>query len=87
MPSPYPHAVVDLDANLTRFLGTSEPTLRHASFDYFQSHRNNPAALVSHGGLETSCLLLGFNLASWGMLRGSSAMLWPSSKHLAPFKR
>lgn len=80
--------MVDIEANLTRFLGTREPTLRYASFDYcfnyFQSHRQDPAALVSPGGLETSCLQLGFYLASWGMLRGSSAMLWRSSKHLAP---
>lgn len=79
--------MVDIEANLNRFLGTREPTLRYASFDYcfnyFQSHRQNPAALVSAGGLETSCLQLGFYLASWGMLRGSSALLWRSSKHLA----
>lgn len=71
-----------------KYLGTREPTLRYASFDYcfnyFQSHRQDPDALLSTGGLETSCLQLGFYLASWGMLRGSSAMLWRSSKHLAP---
>ncbi|HPU13754.1 MAG TPA: hypothetical protein PLQ19_08170 [Aeromicrobium sp.] len=80
--------MVDIEANLNRFLGTREPTLRYASFDYcfnyFQSHRKEPGRLVASGDLETSCLQLGFYLASWGMLRGSSALLWRSSKHLAP---
>ncbi|GGD31401.1 hypothetical protein [Nocardioides daphniae] len=80
--------MVDIEANLNRFLGTREPTLRYASFDYcfnyFQSHSQDPGRLVTSGGLETSCLQLGFYLASWGMLRGSSALLWRSSKHLVP---
>lgn len=80
--------VVDLEANLKRFMGSREPTLRYASFDYcfnyFQSHRDDPRGLVSPGGLETSCLQLGYYLASWGMFRASSQMLRRSSKHLAP---
>lgn len=81
-------AVVDIETNLTRFMGTREPTLRYASFDYcfnyFQSHRDDPRRLVAPGALETSCLQLGFYLASWGMLRASWQMLRRSSKHLAP---
>ncbi len=80
--------MVDIEANITRFMGTRGPTLRYTSFDYcfnyFQSHRTDPAQLLAPGKLETSCLQLGFYLASWGMLRGSSAMLWRSSRHLVP---
>jgi hypothetical protein len=63
-----------------------EPTLRNASFDYcfnyFQSFREDAAqkALASGEHLETSCLHLGFYLASWGMLRGSSFLLNKSVK-------
>lgn len=73
---------------MERYLGTREPTLRYSSFDhcfnYLQSHRHDLSGLVSPADLETSCLQLVFYLASWGMLRGSSAMLWRSSKHLSP---
>jgi hypothetical protein len=34
--------------------------------------------------MEASCLHLGFYLASWGMLRGSSDMLQRSARHLVP---
>ena len=68
--------------------GHQGANLRYASFDYcfnyFQSHRDDPRELVSPGGLETSCLQLGFYLASWSMFRASSQMLRRSSKHLAP---
>lgn len=34
--------------------------------------------------MEKSCLAIGFNLASWGMLRGSSFLLGKSSKYYEP---
>ena len=34
--------------------------------------------------MEVSCLHLGFYLASWGMLRGSSDLLQRSARHLVP---
>jgi hypothetical protein len=80
---------MDIEANLKAYLGAREPTARYTSFDYcfnhFQSHRHlGLAELVSPSGMELSCLHLGFYLASWGMLRGSSVLLRRSIKHYAP---
>lgn len=79
---------MDIEANLKRYGDNHEPTLRYASFDYcynyFQSHREEPSALVAPENLETSCLQLNLYLASWGMLRGSSPLLRRSSRHLVP---
>jgi hypothetical protein len=80
---------VDIDRNLKAYLGAREPTARYTSFDYcfnhFQSHHDSGfAELASASGMELSCLHLGFYLASWGMLRGSSVLLRRSIKHFAP---
>jgi hypothetical protein len=81
---------MDIERNLKAYLGAREPTARYTSFDYcfnhFQSHRDSGhlAELASPSGLEPSCLHLGFFLASWGMLRGSSDLLKRSIKHYAP---
>lgn len=66
---------------------------RYTSFDYcfnyFQSFREaqNTAALASHEHLTSSCMYLGFYLASWGMYRGSADLLQKSARQLAPFIR
>ncbi|MEI2819625.1 MAG: hypothetical protein V9E81_05175 [Marmoricola sp.] len=48
--------MVDIEANITRFMGTRGPTLRYTSFDYcfnyFQSHRTDPAQLLAPGKLD-----------------------------------
>ena len=81
---------MDIEANLRSYLKGQEPTGRYASFDYcfnyFQSHRedHSAGALVDGSNMEISCLQLGFDLASWGMLRGSSKLLQRSVKHLVP---
>jgi hypothetical protein len=80
---------MDIEGNLKTYLGKHEPTARYTSFDYcfnhFQSHRGvGLAELASPAGMELSCLHLGFYLASWGMLRGSSALLQRSIRHYAP---
>lgn len=76
---------MDIERNLQVYLQDREPTARYTSFDYcfnhFQSHRDE---LASPSGMQLSCLHLGFYLASWGMLRGSSALLTRSIKHYAP---
>lgn len=76
-----------IDANLHEYVfgssgtGGIGPCERYASFDYcfnyFQSFRESGEveALANAGNLQTSCLQLGFYLASWGMLRGSSFLL------------
>jgi hypothetical protein len=67
-----------------------KPFERYASFDYcfnhFQTFReqNKQDELVSPENLQKSCLQLGFYLASWGMLRGSSFLLGKSVKVYEP---
>jgi hypothetical protein len=79
---------VDIEAAVGRYLHDREPSARYASFDYcfnhFQQHRTAVAAWGKPIGMEVSCLHLGFYLASWGMLRGSSELLQRSARHLVP---
>lgn len=85
-----PTGRVDIERNLAQYLGDREPTVRYASFDYcfnhFQAFREDgrAAEVASPENLELSCLHLGFYLASWGMLRGSTDLLKRSIKHLVP---
>src|ERR1700733_4094512 len=80
----------DIASNLERYLTEREPTARYASFDYcynyFQMYREQAdvSAVAATANIELSCLHLGFYLASWGMLRGSTDLLKRSIKHLEP---
>jgi hypothetical protein len=82
--------MVDIEANLKAYLGRREPRARYTSFDYcfnyFQSHREGGKLLELLRGdaLQLSCLHLGFYLASWGMLRGSSELLQRSVRNFIP---
>lgn len=79
---------VDIEVAVGRYLRDRDPSARYASFDYcfnhFQQHRTAVAAWGEPIGMEASCLHLGFYLASWGMLRGSSDLLRRSARHLVP---
>lgn len=81
---------MDIEANLNAYLGAREPTGRYTSFDYchnyFRAHYEDGrvASLTDDDAIQLSCLHLGFYLASWGMLRGSSVLLQRSVKHFAP---
>ena len=80
---------MDIEENLRIYVGSRRPTARFTSFDYcfnhFQSHRfRGLADLASPSGMELSCLHLGFFLASWGMLRGSTTLSTQSIKCYAP---
>lgn len=65
----------DIHANVTAFYDDlkSDPRHRYRSwehcFSYFHRNRNNVDE-------DTACLHLAFYLASWGMYRGSSFLLW-----------
>lgn len=81
---------VDITVHATQYLQGRRDTARYASFDYcfnyfqsFQDEGRTPA-LTEAGQLQTSCLQLGFYLASWGMFRGKAALLQHSVKSLAP---
>lgn len=65
--------------------GGMKPKERYSSFDYcfnyFQSFKNKNE-IANDKNLEKSSLHLGFYLASWGMLRGSSFLLEKSIAYL-----
>jgi hypothetical protein len=72
---------------INSFLKDREPTDRYTSFDYcynyFRDFKNNNkiSEMAVSGNLQVSCLHLGFYLASWGMLRGSSYLLQKNIKY------
>ncbi len=59
----------------------STPNERYTSYDYCYNYFRQTDLT---NDIEKSCLVLGFYLASWGMLRGSSFLLQKSIKHLEP---
>ncbi len=81
---------VDVAHYAERYLEGRRDTARYASFDYcfnyFQSFHDDgrAGALADRPHLQTSCLQLGFYLASWGMFRGKAALLQHSAKALGP---
>ena len=81
---------LDIDANLHRYSTDRTATARYASFDYcynyFRAHHEAGEVdqLADDTNVQSSCLQLGFYLASWGMLRGSSVLLQRSARHLVP---
>lgn len=81
--------MVNIGTNVERYLSNRrDPSARYASFDHCFNHfraawsSGNPSQLSDGLGLQTSCLHLGFYLASWGMFRGSAQLLQNSSKAL-----
>ena len=88
-----------IDANVRAYLDGAtavdgrKPNARYSSFDYcfnyFQAFRESgdTAAVANPKNIQQSCLQLGFYLASWGMLRGSSDLLQRSVRHLMPVVR
>jgi hypothetical protein len=81
---------VDIEAHLRTYLSARQPSGRYASFDYcfnyFQGFREGGAIgdVTAPANLQLSCLHLGFYLASWGMLRGSSVLLRKSLSYYVP---
>ncbi len=63
------------------------PNERYASFDYCYNYfysfyrKNKLKDLANANNLQFSCLQLGFYLASWGMMRGSSFLLEKSLRN------
>ncbi len=64
-----------------------KPDERYASFDFCYNHfysfykENRLSELADEKNLQTSCLQIGFYLASWGMMRGSSFLLEKSARN------
>ena len=84
---------MDVKKSINQFLDGNgknkgrKPDERYASFDfcynYFYSFykRNKLDELADEKNLQMSCLQLGFYLASWGMMRGSSFLLEKSVRN------
>lgn len=75
----------DIKSEVEKFKTYSKPGDRYTSFDYCYNYFLATNDLTKD--IEKSCLALGFYLASWGMLRGSSFLLQKSAKHLEPTVR
>lgn len=75
---------MDIKENIKEYMKDRGPDKRYASFDYCYNYfqefyeNNNTKALASKENIQMSCLHIGFCLASWGMLRGSSFLLQKS---------
>ena len=78
---------MDISSNIREYLTDRSPDKRYSSFDYCYNYfhefyeRGNIEAIASSTNVQLSCLQIGFYLASWGMLRGSSFLLKKSVKH------
>jgi hypothetical protein len=70
----------DLPKTVDLFIKQRTPEHRYTSFDYCYNyfHPDNRSKI---GDMEKGCSVLGFYLASWGMMRGSSFLLEKSVKH------
>lgn len=74
----------DISKIIHIFQSNNLPTDRYASFDYCYFYFKNSTSKVILEDMEKSCLVIGFYLASWGMLRGSSFLLNHSVKYYEP---
>ncbi len=72
----------DINIVIKDFTEKSKPNDRYTSFDYCYNYFRTTNDLTID--IEKSCLVLGFYLASWGMLRGSSFLLQHSVSHFRP---
>ncbi len=84
---------MDIKKSFNQFIEGNEknkgrkPNERYASFDfcynYFYSFykENRFSELANKQNLQMSCLQIGFYLASWGMMRGSSFLLEKSGRN------
>ncbi len=78
---------MDVKNSINQFLEGRTPDKRDASFDYCYNYfysfykRNKLNELADEKNLQMSCLQLGFYLASWGMIRGSSFLLEKSARN------
>lgn len=78
---------MDIKDNIKEYMKDRRPEERYASFDYCYNYfqgfyeKEKIKSLAIAGNIEFSSLHIGFYLASWGMLRGSSFLLQKSIKH------
>ena len=75
---------IDIQTVIEQFVSKSNPEDRFTSFDYCYNYFRAAKSNELTQDIEKSCLTLGFYLASWGMLRGSSFLLGKSAKYFQP---
>ncbi len=84
---------MNIKKSLNEFINGRRPQERDASFDYCYNYfygfyqRKRLPELANEENLQMSCLQLGFYLASWVMLRGSSFLLEKSVRNFADLIR
>jgi hypothetical protein len=72
---------MDIEKSITQYMLGRKPNERYSSFDYCYNYfysfykQDRISELSSDDNIQLSCLQLGFYLASWGMMRGSSFLL------------
>ena len=71
----------DIKQIISQFQQENNPTHRYASFDYCYNYFRQSSSDALLKNMEKSCLVIGFYLASWGMLRGSGFLLGKSAKY------
>jgi len=74
----------DIGDVVSEFQKANNSTDRYASFDYCYHYFHPATSCYLLNDIEKSSLVIGFNLASWGMLRGSSFLLNKSVKYYEP---
>ena len=78
------HKQNDINTIIDKFQNNNiSNTDRYTSFDYCYNYFRQPSKEIL-ADMEKSCLVIGFYLASWGMLRGSSFLLNKSVKYYEP---
>lgn len=74
----------DLETTLNSYRELNGAEERYSSFDYCYGYFRNTHPQNLLNDMEKSCLAVGFYLASWGMLRGSSFLLQKSARYYIP---
>lgn len=75
---------VNIEVVISNYQRNNTPLDRYASFDYCYKYFRQSTSEELLKDIEKSCLVIGFYLASWGMLRGSSFLLNKSVKYYEP---
>lgn len=70
--------IFDIKDNILAFHTqiADDPNHRYRSWDHCYSHFQKRASFTSDEDIDTASLHLAFYLASWGMCRGASWLLW-----------
>ena len=77
-----------IDRYLKDYIDIRDPNQRYTSYDYCYNYfrsfvdSSKTSEIANADNMQTSCIQLGFYLASWGMYRGSSQILQQSAKGL-----